>query len=203
MDHSVVSQSKVWGPIRLLEKFLRKFIFTDTIMSFAHFCRLKEYKDCFHRGFTLSHFIFTSDQTKSAWILFFLGGPKSTSVSHRQELKLAGALTCTPDPPDRNADWSWWGSAGEDQAQISPMHISEKEDKTWGIRARWGSWGLRFGRCLHICLRRGVKRVVQGWKGKQGTFNIWHYAPIHSSLRRTVGVVNVGLTGQFIKPLLY
>lgn len=93
MYHSVVSQNKVWEAKRvgLLEKFLRKFIFSDTIMPFAQFCRLKAYKAIKVSLYPILYSaIFRSNKIS-------LGGTqKSTSVSHRQAFKLAGHLLAFP-----------------------------------------------------------------------------------------------------------
>lgn len=72
-------------------------------------------------------------------------------------------LTCILGPPDRSAGWSWWGSAGEDQVPILPTRTSEKGGETWGIRARWGSWRLRFWCCLHIYLQFFKDRHKRDW----------------------------------------
>lgn len=89
----------------------------------------------------------------TGWVLLRTSAPK--------ELGLAVQLTCIRGPPGRNADWSWWGSAGEDQAQISPMCISEKGHRTRGILARWGSWPTRFWCYLHIYLQEKRKHLLR------------------------------------------
>ena len=108
------------------------------------------------RGFTLSLIKPTSksDWGPRDWMNeLVLGAKHHICFAYSRS---AAALTCTPGPPDRNADWSWWGSAGEGQAPRSPTRTSERGGKTWGTRATWGRRRLRFWCSLHIYLQSGV-----------------------------------------------
>ena len=154
--------------------------------------------DYFQGCFTLSPLLSSSFQIRPSsqahsefeWTSLFWEPKKKKKKSHLflHNSTARSRLTCTPGPPDRNVDWSWWGSAGEDQARISPTCISERGDKTRGTRARWGSWRLRFWCCLHIYLQAGGKSFLfyfifflkkggdkKKQKQKEVMFHIWQF----------------------------
>lgn len=79
------------------------------------------------------------------WVLNKTVLMKQTVMGHLKPLMISGWLTCIPDFPGQNEDWSWWGSSAVDQAPGSARCIAGSPGIWSGIQERshnqpWRLW---------------------------------------------------------------